>query len=66
MAQHRLQLLDLGRQSADLGLQLPLRLVHLLAEPGKGRGHLPGSDTHREHTVLKLAYMAGWVRLGWL
>lgn len=33
----------LGCQSADFGLQLLLRLVRLLAEPSKGRSHLPGN-----------------------
>lgn len=35
--------MGLGCQSADLGLQLLLRLVHLLAEPSEGRSHLPGN-----------------------
>ena len=42
MALDALQLLDLGGQAADVPLQLPLRQVHLLAQPRKGRGHLPG------------------------
>lgn len=41
------QLMDLGRQSADFGLQLLLRLVHLLAELSKGRSHLPGNTEGR-------------------
>lgn len=32
-----------GCQSVDFGVQLLLRLVHLLTEPGKGRSHLPGN-----------------------
>lgn len=35
-----------GRQEADFGVQLLLRLVHLLAEASKGRSHLPGNRGH--------------------
>ena len=37
-----LQLVYVGREAADLRLQLLLGLVHLLAEAGEGGGHLPG------------------------
>lgn len=43
----------LGCQSADFGLQLLLRLVHLLAEPSKGGSHLPGNTEGTEWQWLR-------------
>lgn len=44
-----------GCQEADFGVQLLLRLVHLLTEASKGRGHLPGNTegtaSQREETA---------------